>query len=1173
IKYQVDVITGDVWGGGTDANVYITIYGDRGDTGVRQLYADTKGVYFKQGQIDSFEVEAVSLGHLKRIIIGHDGTGPGAGWFLDKVVIREPPFRTNQECVFHCGKWLDEGEDDGKIVRELRIQDEYMDDILEKRHWEFEKWKYEQDGQVIFFSMMTGKAMRLNRDLSVDGIGEERDKYAVFDVHPKKSMRPMFSSAATANHYLAIDNGRITGLGKGGPYCEFRVRVQQDRTTMFESVKNPLQFLTIGADGLPGEVRGILDKEPARRFHVYAKGCFRHKGVVMLCTSLLQSINVNTNDMTLTGRGKRGGPQSQFRVHKVNTGGIRMFESVAHPGKFIRLRDGKIDCNGGKSEESHFLVLRHKDKGYITLQSAGQRGLFIGMTADGRVHTTIDTGVRNIWLYPEVIEWGMKKIDSTDMVEEQVLRSVGRDLVPQRQPEPEPEPEPTPTPEPPAKQFADGDWSIHVSTLTDMADGDVALIAYGDKGNSGPIVLGAPPGRKIFQEGNEDEFRANLLKIGKMFKIRLELIPKVSTRNPSWQVKEVRMQDLNTEETLKFNFSRWLSREEDDGEIMREMAVSRPGESSLPLRHYIVNVYTGKEMGAETDAPVYITVHGEHGDWGKRYLVHSNNNKKFRTGQVDVFYIEAVSLGDLQRCVIGHDGTGAGEGWYLEQVVIREDENSPDEFVFPCNRWLDSGMEDRRIERALMVKDKKKAEEIKEEIKDGKYELEMVTGPESDLLSSSGRVQIVLYGDSNEPVTHDLYSTDPAKKVFEPGNIDKIAVFEPGNIDKFTVSRIAVFEPGNIDKFTVSRIAVFEPGNIDKFTIPLGDLGELYKIRIGRDDTDKWKRWFLSEVRLTDPRSKVPMVFSFNRWLARDLDDGDMCRELPVMRVGKHIPLLLQYQVEIVTGDHWAASTDANMYITLYGSRGDSGRRLLHNCTNNRVKFQRGQVDIFKFEIVDLDTLSHLTLSHDGRGHGAGVFIDKVVVSETDTERSHMLHVFPCGRWLDTHEDDFSTERTLNMIDVIDTKKPAPPKENKKSNGNWTVTVKTSSGDRTATTARAHVTVYGTNGCSGKLPLTSADTAANSFTPGAESQFQILTGDIGRVTKIRLEHDNSGAQPDWKVNYVKMCDVDTGEDLMFYVDRWLAIDKDDGSICRELPVVRKGSPSLPGMAPPSSLPA
>lgn len=70
--------------------------------------------------------------------------------------------------------------------------------------------------------------------------------------------------------------------------------------------------------------------------------------------------------------------------------------------------------------------------------------------------------------------------------------------------------------------------------------------------------------------------------MGTLFKIRLELVPKVSTQDPSWQVKDVRMQDLNTNEVLKFNFDRWLSREEDDGEIMRELPVQRPGESALP---------------------------------------------------------------------------------------------------------------------------------------------------------------------------------------------------------------------------------------------------------------------------------------------------------------------------------------------------------------------------------------------------------------------------------------------------------------------------------------------------------------------------------------------------------------------------------------------------------------
>lgn len=35
--------------------------------------------------------------------------------------------------LFTC-RWLDEGQDDGKIVRELKVQEEYMDDILEKRN-------------------------------------------------------------------------------------------------------------------------------------------------------------------------------------------------------------------------------------------------------------------------------------------------------------------------------------------------------------------------------------------------------------------------------------------------------------------------------------------------------------------------------------------------------------------------------------------------------------------------------------------------------------------------------------------------------------------------------------------------------------------------------------------------------------------------------------------------------------------------------------------------------------------------------------------------------------------------------------------------------------------------------------------------------------------------------
>ena len=42
---------------------------------------------------------------------------------------------------------------------------------------------------------------------------------------------------------------------------------------------------------------------------------------------------------------------------------------------------------------------------------------------------------------------------------------------------------------------------------------------------------------------------------------------------------------------------------------------------------------------------------------------------------------------------------------------------------------------------------------------------------------------------------------------------------------------------------------------------------------------------------MTDTWTKEKMVFSFNRWLSRDMDDGDMVRELPVVRTGKPIPI------------------------------------------------------------------------------------------------------------------------------------------------------------------------------------------------------------------------------------------------------------------------------------------
>ncbi len=51
VPYELAVATGDLWNAGTEANIYVTLYGERGDTGVRQLVSDEDNKKFRMGQV------------------------------------------------------------------------------------------------------------------------------------------------------------------------------------------------------------------------------------------------------------------------------------------------------------------------------------------------------------------------------------------------------------------------------------------------------------------------------------------------------------------------------------------------------------------------------------------------------------------------------------------------------------------------------------------------------------------------------------------------------------------------------------------------------------------------------------------------------------------------------------------------------------------------------------------------------------------------------------------------------------------------------------------------------------------------------------------------------------------------------------------------------------------
>ena len=57
---------------------------------------------------------------------------------------------------------------------------------------------------------------------------------------------------------------------------------------------------------------------------------------------------------------------------------------------------------------------------------------------------------------------------------------------------------------------------------------------------------------------------------------------------------------------------------------------------------------------------------------------------------------------------------------------------------------------------------------------------------------------------------------------------------------------------------------------------------------------------------------------------------------------------------------------------------------------------------------------------------------------------------------------------------------------------------------------------------------------------------------VGELTKVRIWHDNKFLKANWFLESVEIINESNDEKYLFLCNRWLAKDKDDGSLVREL---------------------
>jgi lipoxygenase homology domain-containing protein 1 len=327
-------------------------------------------------------------------------------------------------------------------------------------------------------------------------------------------------------------------------------------------------------------------------------------------------------------------------------------------------------------------------------------------------------------------------------------------------------------------------WHVWVYT-SDLknagTDASVSMTLYGDKGKTDEIPLNNKSDN--FESGKCDKFKIETNDIGQPFKLRIQHDNKGLASG--WHLDHIEIENMQSKERFYFNCKRWLSKDEDDREIVRELPaeneelISRP----LPVVTYLVDVQTGNKTSAGTNANVFLNIFGEFGDTGDRWLNKSETHKdKFERNQLDVFRVEAVQLRKIKKIRIGHDGNGVGDGWFLKSVTIRQEGTEKYNQTFECNRWLAKDEDDGLIVRELL------AAGGSQFLDKTSYHVKIKTGDKVSA-GTDADVHIKIYGEKGDTGTVRLEYSDNTSNKFERGRVDdfKIENEDLGKIEKIKI--------------------------------------------------------------------------------------------------------------------------------------------------------------------------------------------------------------------------------------------------------------------------------------------------------------------------------------------------------------------------------------------------
>ena len=115
VEYDVTIKTGSIVNAGTDANVWILLHGERGNSARTELDSEYNDFEAKSERI--YRIATRELGDITKITVGHDNAGSRPGWFLEYVKLRR--LDDNKIHIFPVNRWFSILDGDLKTERDI----------------------------------------------------------------------------------------------------------------------------------------------------------------------------------------------------------------------------------------------------------------------------------------------------------------------------------------------------------------------------------------------------------------------------------------------------------------------------------------------------------------------------------------------------------------------------------------------------------------------------------------------------------------------------------------------------------------------------------------------------------------------------------------------------------------------------------------------------------------------------------------------------------------------------------------------------------------------------------------------------------------------------------------------------------------------------------------------